>query len=43
MDEQVTDTLSDTDALEAETDDEAGLGDAAKKKGDGFIQSDVDF
>ena len=42
MDEQTTDTMSDAEALEAD-DDEAGLDDGAKKKGEGFIGKEIEF
>jgi hypothetical protein len=42
MDEQATDVLSD-DALDAESEDTADLGDAVKKKGEGFVGKTIDL
>ena len=41
MDEQTTDVMSDEEALEAE--DEIDLGDAIKKKGEGFMGKTIDL
>lgn len=40
MNEQSTDVLSD-EALEAEGEDQADLGDAAQKKGEEFVSSGI--
>lgn len=42
MDEQTADVMID-DALEAEAEAQAELGDAARKKGDGFIGKQIEF
>lgn len=42
MDKQTTDMLSD-EALEAEVEDQVELGDAAQKKGEGFMGKEIEF
>ena len=42
MNEQSTDVLSD-EALEAEGEDQVELGDAAQKKGEGFVEKEIGF
>jgi len=42
VDEQSTDVLSD-EALEAEVEDQVELGDAAQKKGEGFVEKEIGF
>jgi len=42
VDEQSTDVLND-EALESEVEDQADLGDAAQKKGEGFVENEIDL
>ena len=42
MDEQTVDVMS-NEALEADADDQVELGDAAQKKGEGFMSKEIDL
>lgn len=42
MDEQTVDVMS-NEALEADADDQADLGDATQKKGEGFMGKEIEF
>ncbi|HZO31651.1 MAG TPA: hypothetical protein VFH48_37295 [Chloroflexota bacterium] len=43
MDEQAIDVMSNETALEGQADDQPDLGDAAQKKGEGFMSKEIDL